>query len=320
VASTAAGCASSNASVSGPASATTPSFMLSDQEKAERNLKDPAALHLAYGRFEEQIGQPGEAHASYEKALAENPHAIEAVLGIARLDQLADKPKEAEAGFQKALKMKPGDPAVMACCGQFYASQSRWPDAMRYLNAAVKAAPRVPIYKHQLAVVATRAGDINTGLAMFTQLVGPDKAHYNVAFLLARDGKTELAAQECRAALAINPKFEPAKAMLDQMQNQVAGDPRGANRPAPAGPLRPTTASPPANGAAPVAMGSSNQPLATATQTSWQASANGANGVGTATRADGSFDATLPKSNTVGPLPAADTSSDPWAAPPAPPK
>jgi tetratricopeptide (TPR) repeat protein len=327
VASTAAGCASSSATVAGPANSATPSFMLSEQEKAERNLKDPAALHLAYGHFEEQVGQSDEARNSYEKALAANPHAVEAVLGIARLDQLADKPKEAEAGFQKALKMKPGDAAVMAACGQFYASQQRWPDAMSYLKGAVAAAPKVPIYKHQLAVVATRAGDINTGLAIFNQLVGPDKAHYNVAYLLTRDGKRELAAQQCRAALAINPKFEPAKAMLDQMQNQVAGDPRGVNRPATAGPatpgsLRPVTASvsPSANGFAPAAVGSSNQPLSTATQASWQAGASGSNGFASANRADGSFDAALPKSNTVGTMPAADSSSDPWAPPPAPPR
>lgn len=149
------GCASSNATVSGPLASATPSFMLSDQEKAERNLKDPASLHMAYGRFEEQIGQPGEAHKYYEKALAENPHAVEAVIGIARLDQLADKPKEAEAGFQRALAMKPGDAAVMAACGQFYASQKRWPEAVKHLNAAIAAAPKVAIYKHQLAVAAT---------------------------------------------------------------------------------------------------------------------------------------------------------------------
>ena len=118
LAATAAGCASSNSTVSSPLASATPSFMLNDQQKAERNLKDPAALHLAYGRFEEQVGQSTEARASYEKALAANPHAIDAVLGLARLDQLADKAKEAETGFRRALQMKPGDPAVMAACGQ----------------------------------------------------------------------------------------------------------------------------------------------------------------------------------------------------------
>jgi TolA-binding protein len=319
LAATAAGCASSNASVSSSLKPATPSFMLSDQEKAERNLKDPAALHLAYGRFEEQVGQPGEARVSYEKALSENPHSIDAMLGLARLDQLADKPKEAEIGFQRALSMKPGDPAILAACGQFYASQKRWAEARRDLSTAIAAAPKVPIYKHQLAVVETRSGDINAGLAVFNQLVGPEKAHYNVAFLLAQEGKQEAAAQECRASLSINPKFEPARAMLDQIQNhQVVGDPRGVNRPLPAGAVGPVNAAPPSNRFAPVAMGNSNQPTAATTQTSWQPAPPTSNGFGTATRAVGTFDPALPKAS--GMTQAADYSSDPWATIPAPPK
>ncbi len=316
----AAGCASGSSSVSGPLGAVTPSFMLSDQEKAEHNLKDPAALHMAYGRFEEQVGQPLEAHKYYEKALAENPHAVEAVIGIARLDQLADKPKEAEAGFQRALAMKPNDAAVMAACGQFYASQKRWPEAIKHLNAAIAAAPKVAIYKHQLAVAATRSGDISGGLAVFNQLVGPDKAHYNVAYLLAKDGRNDVAAQECRAALAINPKFEPAKTMLDQLQGQVAGDPRGMNRPSPNAAARPVAAGPSNAGMNPVALGNPMPtPSPRATQASWQGT-TGSNGFGTANRADGTFDPALPKAGVVGTTTAGDYSSDPWATIPAPPK
>jgi len=318
LAATAPGCASSNATVSSSLKPATPSFMLSDQEKAERNLKDPAALHLAYGKFEEQVGQPAEARVSYEKALAENPHSIDAVLGLARLDQLAEKPKEAEGGFQRALSMRPGDPAILAARGQFYASQKRWPEARRDLNAAIAAAPKVPIYKHQLAVVETRSGDINAGLAVFNQLVGPEKAHYNVAYLLAQEGKQELAAQECRAALTLNPKFEPARAMLDQMQNhQVVGDPRGVNRPMPGGQVRPANAAPSSNGLTPVTLGNSNQ-AAAAAQSSWQTPPATSNGFGTATRAVGTFDPSLPKA--AGAPQSADYSSDPWATPAAPQK
>jgi tetratricopeptide (TPR) repeat protein len=294
--------------------------MLSDQQKAERNLKDPASLHLAYGRFEEQVGQSAEARKSYEKALAENPHTVEAVLGLARLDQLADKPKEAEAGFQRALRIKPNDPAVMAACGQFYASQKRYPEAFRLLNSAIAAAPNVAIYKHQLAVAETRSGDINAGLAVFSQLVGPDKAHYNVAYLLSQEGRTDAAAQECRAALAINPKFEPARTMLDQMQGrQLAGDPRGMNRPMPAGQPRPATAAPTGDGFAPTAAGSFNTSRAANAQASWQPGSANSN-VGTATRAVGTFDPALPKAGVPGAAQSADYSNDPWATSPAPPK
>jgi tetratricopeptide (TPR) repeat protein len=305
LAATVSGCASSNTSVSSSLTPATPSFMLSDQEKAERSLKDPAALHLAYGRFEEQVGQPGEARKSYEKALGENPHSVDAVLGLARLDQLADKPKEAEAGFQRALAMKPGDPAILAARGQFYASQKHWPEARRDLSMAIAAAPNVPIYKHQLAVAETRSGDINAGLAVFNQLVGPEKAHYNVAFLLSQDGKQEAAAQECRAALSLNPKFEPARVMLDQIQShQIAGDSRGMNRPMA---VAPGNFNP----------GNSNQPSAATAQASWQTAPTGS-GMGTATRAVGTFDSALPKA--TGTPQSADYSSDPWATIPAPPK
>jgi Tfp pilus assembly protein PilF len=334
LAATVSGCASSNASVSSSLTPATPSFMLSDQEKAERSRKDPAALHLAYGRFEEQVGQPGEARKSYEKALGENPHSVDAVLGMARLDQLADKPKEAEAGFQRALAMKPGDPAILAARGQFYASQRRWPEARRDLTTAIAAAPNVPIYKHQLAVAETRSGDINAGLAVFNQLVGPEKAHYNVAFLLSQDGRQDAAAQECRAALSLNPKFEPARVMLDQIQNhQVAGDSRGMNPAMVGGQVQPRNAATSGNGFAPVATGNlntgnlstgnfntgnSNQPTAPTAQASWQTAPTGSTGMGTATRAVGSFDAALPKA--TGTPQSADYSNDPWATIPAPPK
>jgi tetratricopeptide (TPR) repeat protein len=314
------GCASSNASVSSSPRPATPPFMLSDQEKAERNLKDPAALHLAYGNFEEHVGQSAEARKSYEKALAENPHSVDAVLGLARLDQLADKPQEAEAGFQRALKMRPGDPAVLAASGQFYVSQKRWPEALRDLNAAIAAAPKVPAYKHHLAIAAVRAGDINAGLAVFNQLVGPEKAHYNVAFLLAQEGKPEAAAVQCQAALSINPKFEPARTMLDQLQSrQIAGDPRGTNRPTPGGQVRPASAASSGNGFGPVA-GSFNQPTAGPTQASWQSGATASNGGAVASRATGSFDPALPKASVSGTGQSSDYSSDPWAKVPAPPQ
>ena len=129
------------------------------------------------------------------------------------------------------MRLKPGDARVLASLGQFYVSQKRWPEAFQSLNAAIAAAPKEIFYKHELAVAKTASGDVDAGLALFTQLVGPEKAHYNVAYLLRQEGKTEAAVQQCRVALQINPNFEPAKAMLAQIHDrQMAGDPRGPAR------------------------------------------------------------------------------------------
>ena len=300
----------------------TPSFMLSEQDKAERNLKDPAALHLAYGKFQEQVGQTAEARKSYECALRDDPQSVDAILGLARLDQLADNPKDAEAGFRKALRLKPGDAKVLAAIGQFYASQKRWPEAFESLNAAIAAAPKEIFYKHELAVVKTASGDVNAGLALFTQLVGPEKAHYNVAYLLKQQGKTEAAVQQCRVALKINPNFEPAKVMLAQIhERQVAADAhgpaRGANSPAAnsASPIQTSFGAGPSQpGFAAGAVGSANQPVSGTSQASWQPPARPASNVLPLNGGDATFDPAPPQTAAPsrGPQGSTAAASDPW--------
>jgi tetratricopeptide (TPR) repeat protein len=284
----------------------TPSFMLSDQDKAERQLKDPEALHLAYGKFQEQVGQSAEARKSYEAALRDDPRSVDAILGLARLDQLADHPKDAETGFQKALHLKPGDPKVLASLGQFYVSQKRWPDAFQSLNAAIAAAPGEAFYKHELAVAKTASGDLNAGLALFSQLVGPDKAHYNVAYILRREGKTEDAIQQCQITLKMNPNFEPAKAMLAQIHEGLVAQsrgpmPRGGNPSSPSA----VTAS---------AVGTSNQPIAGASQASWQPPAKPAPRGLPVTESDSMYDTPTPPSATSAGDRSASASglTDPW--------
>jgi tetratricopeptide (TPR) repeat protein len=196
----------------------TPSFLLSEHDRAEKNLKNPASLNVAYGRFQEQVNQTKEARKSYDLALRDDPKSVDAILGLARLDQLAGKSKEAEAGFEKALKMKPGDAAVLAANGQFYASQKRWPEAFDALQHAITAAPAEASYKHQLAIAKTKSGDADAGVALFSQVIGKDKAHYNVAYLLEQEGKDAAASEQCRQALATNPNFEPARMLLDQIR------------------------------------------------------------------------------------------------------
>jgi Tfp pilus assembly protein PilF len=294
--------------------------MLSEQDKAERNLKDPAALHLAYGKFQEQVGQTAEARKSYEFALRDDPHSVDAVLGLARLDQLADNPKDAEAGFQKALRLKPGEARVLAAFGQFCASQKRWPEAFESLNAAIAAAPKETFYKHELAVVKTASGDVNAGLVLFTQLVGPEKAHYNVAYLLKQQGKTEAAVQQCRVALGINPNFEPAKTMLAQIhERQVAGDAHSPARGATANAASPiqtsSGAGPSQAGFAAGTVGTSNQPVSGTSQASWQPPARPASGVLPLNGGDATFEPAPPLNAAPGrdPQGSAATANDPWA-------
>jgi tetratricopeptide (TPR) repeat protein len=294
-----------------------PSFMLSDQDQAERKLKDPESLHLAYGKFQEQVGQSVEARKSYEAALHDNPQSVDAVLGLARLDQLANHPKDAEAGFQKALHLKPGDPKVLASLGQFYVSQKQWPEAFQSLNAAIAAAPSEVFYKHELAVAKTLSGDLNAGVALFSQLVGPDKAHYNVAYLLRQEGKTQDAIQQCRIVLTMNPNFEPAKVMMTQIHEQLVAEshaPRSRGAAPATGRVDTAFAAGPSPAAIPAgAVGTSNQPLTGASQASWQPPARPTSRALPVTESDSMYDtpSTPPGPNATS-SPISSGLGDPW--------
>ena len=188
---------------------------------------------------------------------------------------------------------------MLAAVGQFYVWQKRWPEAFQALDAAIAAAPHEIYYKHALAVAKAGSGDINGSLALFTELVGPEKAHFNVAYLLKQQGKTDAAIQECRASLAINPNFEPAKTMLTQIHDsQLAGDLRtllrGASQAAFAGGVGP------------------GQSVSSTSQTSWQSSSRSVAGTLPVTNPDATFEATP----AAPARPAASAPNDPWATAP----
>ena len=89
-----------------------PSFAKRDTDarlaKANRKkLKDPSKLDLAYAKWQEQLGNMTEARERYQRVLHDEPQSIEALLGLARMDQLAGRLPEAEQGFRKALKNSP---------------------------------------------------------------------------------------------------------------------------------------------------------------------------------------------------------------------
>ena len=104
---------------------------------AKQKLKNPDKFYITHGQLQEKMGDVNAARSSYEVALGQNPKSVEAVLGLARLDQVAGRKVAAEKGFQKALEMSPEDSKVRASIGQFYAAEEKWESG----NCLVKPMP-----------------------------------------------------------------------------------------------------------------------------------------------------------------------------------
>lgn len=194
-----------------------------DQRRAYKQLQHPTRLPLAYAKMQEQLGNLIEARKNYEHVMTEDPKSADAILGLARVDQLSGRTAEAERGFQRALALRPSDPHVLDSVGQFYVAQQRWGEAIQMLNTAMLRDPGERLYQYHLAVALATSGDINGSLPHFESSVGAAEAHYNVGYILMDQGRLNEAEQQFRVALSKKPTLQEAQIMLAEVTSQRPG-------------------------------------------------------------------------------------------------
>jgi tetratricopeptide (TPR) repeat protein len=195
-----------------------------ERRLATRGLKYPLHTHLAHARWQEEIGSLNEARASYEFILQENPKSVEAMLGMARVDQLAGRADEAERRFQKVLRLKPNSSDVLGAAAQFYAAEQRWPEALELQTAAVKAAPQATEHRFQLGLMTARSGNIEAAMPHFVETVGEAEANYNIGRILYDEGDWERAEQHFVLAVLKKPELQHASSMLEKLRGEQRAD------------------------------------------------------------------------------------------------
>lgn len=187
---------------------------------------------LAYAQWEERQGQyamarnqPEEhrAHAAnarktYEQVLAEDSKSIEAVIGLARLDQVAGRAGEAEQGFLKALRMENNSPRTLDALGQFYAAQKRWNDALPTLQRAAAGAPEDQAIQYHYAITLAQSGQIKEAEPLLVKSVGKASAHYNIGVILHEQGDLIGSEERFVAAILENPRLEEAQHWLQEIR------------------------------------------------------------------------------------------------------
>lgn len=187
---------------------------------AKNKLKNPDKFYVTHGQLQEKMGDLNSARTSYEVALGENPKSVEAVLGLARLDQVAGRKVEAEKGFQKALEMTPDDPQVRASIGQFYAAEEKWGQAIPLLSEAVKAAPADKNIRYQLGIAMASSGDYQAAMPHLIRAVGEAEAHYNIGYILRDRGELQASEQQFLQAVLLKPEFNEAQYWLDEIRRE----------------------------------------------------------------------------------------------------
>jgi tetratricopeptide (TPR) repeat protein len=192
---------------------------LPEPEPEPESHKTPE-LSLATARWMEGVGNLLEARRHYQDVIEEDPKQVDALLGLARIEQLSGRAPQAEQQFLSALRLEPDSPVVLHALGLFYQSQQRWPEAVDVLNKAMLAAPTETQYRHDLAVALVHNGNLNAARTHFVRTVGDAAAHYNIGLILHEMGEVDAAEQQMLLAVTKQPELQNAQYWLDEIRRE----------------------------------------------------------------------------------------------------
>jgi eukaryotic-like serine/threonine-protein kinase len=106
--------------------------------QAARKLDDRLPeVHTTLGQVLKMTGKPAEATGEFDRALAEQPSSVDALLGLADAYRMTGDPK-AEATYRRALELQPSYWAVYNQLGFFYFRGGRYAEAIPMFRQAIR--------------------------------------------------------------------------------------------------------------------------------------------------------------------------------------
>ena len=186
-------------------------------------------LHVAVARLYQQSGKTKEAVEQYQNALRESPKNANALLGYAQLKDRMGEPAEARRLYLKAVTAHPNQAAVHNNLALFFAGHGMLDDSASAFARAVQLQPKNQMYRNNFATLLVGMGRTSEA---FTQLRAAHTeaiAHYNLGYLLEKQGKAQAAQRQFAFALRSDPSLAAAERAVQRFQRSSFEPQPGAN-------------------------------------------------------------------------------------------
>ena len=205
--------------------------------------KDPEGTLLAWARWQEDVGEYGEARKKYRELLVAYPDNIEAQLGLARIELSCGRIQQAEDILTEVAKQRPTNAPVRLELGRLYTQQEDWQKAIAAFEDASAIDRDNQVCRYELGVAFARSHRYDQALSHLTYAVGESAANYNIGYVLHEQGNDAEAAEWFQNALQTHPDARTAEkthAMMAQLSPKNSRN-RSATRTYPsANPSTPT--------------------------------------------------------------------------------
>ncbi len=168
--------------------------------------------------------QPDLAARFYRQAIAlaaaDNPQRVVAHLGLGLLLNQQGEPAQAIAQFDQAIALAPTSAIGYELRGLALFDLERWDEAIASLQQAVERDPQNPSIRVSLANVLYERQDFEQAIAQLRLVIdlmpNQPQAHYNLGLALDDRGQLPEAIAQYEQALAIDPQNRDIQAALDR--------------------------------------------------------------------------------------------------------
>ena len=167
--------------------------------------KDPERTLLAWARWQEDVGEYGEARQKYRELLIAYPDNIDAQLGLARIELACGRVQQSEDILLEVAQKRPTNAQVRLELGRLYTQQEKWPKAIAAFEDASAIDPENQVCRYELGVVFARVHRYDQALSHLTYAVGESAANYNIGYVLQEQGNNTEAVEWFQNALQSHP-------------------------------------------------------------------------------------------------------------------
>ncbi len=189
--------------------------------------KDPERTLLAWARWQEDVGEYGEARQKYRELLIAYPDNIDAQLGLARIELACGRIQQSEDILLEVAQKRPTNAQVRLELGRLYTQQEEWPKAIAAFEDASAIDPENQVCRYELGVVFARVHRYDQALSHLTYAVGESAANYNIGYVLHEQGNNTEAVEWFQNALQSHPDprtTEMTNTILAKISPQNSGN------------------------------------------------------------------------------------------------
>jgi tetratricopeptide (TPR) repeat protein len=186
---------------------TNPVEVEDDFAKGANRPPTPDTLYRMARMLEAQ-GKDDQALAALTTAIERYPNYLPAYCGLAELHVRQRRLSDGMTMLEKARALAPEDPVVLNNIGMVFMLQGQYENALDAFAQAAGKAPDNARFKANMALATGMMGRYDEALALYTQVLRPARAHYNLSVIAEARNDMARANEEFAKASALDSTIE----------------------------------------------------------------------------------------------------------------